>query len=227
MAGPGSNGRSANLTDRMVDIVMQGDLVTWSELAAGVGEPVTSKALLSASRSKAFKQRAIVATPKGKSDVPPPNALVFRTDALSDVVRSPTLWRLALRYLRAKSTHLHTASELKSVFKAARLKNAFGTALNAALRAKSLPPGVGAVLRRGHFYLLLQDDLLTPPLSPRRARLSARRRTDTESHRSALRRGLSTDKRIQPAAESFAEDFDRAFTRLDAETVTAKTSSNS
>ena len=165
----GSGRPLADLTDQLVNEVMRGEPITWGELAARVGESDKSTVLLRASRRRAFTQCAIVATPSGKADVPPPEALVFRADQLSKMASSPRLWQLALHYLRAKSTHLHSAGELKTVFKPAALKSAFGTAVNRALASGTLPVGIGAVLRRGHFYLLLQDDLLTPPASPRRS----------------------------------------------------------
>ena len=156
-------GDAHGLAEAMTQVVNRSAPLTWAELAECVGESTSSVAMIRASRQRVFVQQVIVAAPSGKVDRPPDSALVFRADQLDRVAASGRLWRLALSYLRVNGTHMHTAAELKAAFRPAALKSAFGASLRAALATRTLPSGVGAVLRRGHFYLLLQDDLLTPP----------------------------------------------------------------
>ncbi len=198
--GDGRPGRPMeSLTDRVVNLVMQSQPMTWAELSAQLGESTTSLALVDATRRRSFTQCAMIAASAGRSEVPDPAALVFRLDELPAVAASARLWRLAFRYVRGGSTHLHSAGELRAAFKPAPLKTAFGHAMKAALARRALPAGVAAVLRRGHYYLLLQDDLLTAPVS-----------------RPASSPPPGEDSGAAPTT-SFAEAFDAVFSRLDHE----------
>ena len=197
----------------MVEVVMNGDPMSWATLAAAVGENADSPALRVASRKRAFTDRVIVAAPSGKITDFHPEALVFRADRLAVVAASGRLLRLALRYARATSTHLHTPAELQATFRSAALKAAFGRALETALAKRSLPTGVHAVLRRGHFYLLAAEDLVAP--IPSNAGSPARARTG-ENPAALSRRRESTHRVARN--ESFAEVFDRAFRRIDTQT---------
>ncbi len=190
---------------------MNAEPMSWSALAAAVGENADSSALRTASRRRAFTERAIIAAPSGKVTDFHPDALVFRVDQLSSVVASAALWRLALRYARAKSTHLHTPAELQATFRSTLLKAAFGRALERALVQRKLPTGVRAVLRRGHFYLVAEDDLLSAgaTASPSAASMAGSPIAPGRTHRPAA-------NGAQERA-AFAEAFDRAFRRLDVE----------
>lgn len=201
-----------DLSDQMVETIGSGPPITWGELARRLGVATDSPALIAATRRRRCADRIIIAAPSGKPDPTiPPEALVFRVEDLERVARSTELWRLALRYLRGRATHLHTVGELRAVFKPTPLKMAFGAALATALANRTLPAGVAAVLRRGHFYLLLQDDLLTPPESvPRRT-----------NGRAVGFDSMASEDRAQndhpTGDESFADAFEREFSRLDAE----------
>ena len=191
--GDGRPDRSReSLTDQLVEVVMTEQLLTWADLAAHVGEPTTSAALLDATRRRAFTRTALVAASSRRTGPPEPEALVFQIRDLPRVAASGRLWRLAFRYLRGRSTHLHSEGELKAAFKPAALKDAFGRALKEALQRRVLPTGIGAVLRRGRFYFLLQDDLLAPP------------------------RSAPVEKAVNETG--FPEAFEAAFSKLDAAT---------
>ena len=190
-----SHERSENLSNRLVETIMNGRAMTWGELANHVGEAPDSRAMLDAARSRQFSQTLMVASPSGRTEVPPAEALVFALRDIDEVAKGAALWRLALRYLRTPATHVHTEGELRSVFRSAKLKSAFSDAIRSALAAGELPAGIRAVLRRGHFYLLLQDDLLTPFQS-----------LDASTQNSAP---ADNDD------DSFGQAFEAAFRRLD------------
>ncbi len=232
MRSEGASRRSDSLTDRMVDFVMASYVTTWGELAARLNQPMNSPHMLQAIRRRAFTQNVIVALPAGKNDPPIGDALVFRHDALESVVNSSRLWKLAFRYLRGNSTHMHSAGELKTVFKSSPLKAAFSDAVRRALATGTLPTGVVAVLRRGHFYLLLQEDLLPSPTVPRSAptipTLLPYHEASSEDDEAEdvteisatpfASAALMSERAGDGVAEAFEAAFERAFARLDMET---------
>lgn len=202
----------------MLQTVLNAEIMTWAELAAAVGEPEQSEALLRATRTRTFTWKAVVATASGQNTRPRGPTLVFRAERLETVAASGRCLRLALSYLRKKSTHLHSVGEVKAAFKSRPLKKAFGASLQRALKTATLPIGVAAVLRRGHFYLLLQDDLLASPLkstsTPQNAAISQPTRAQTIVSQAIVpkaRRTYAVDSR-------FADAFDRAFNSIDART---------
>ncbi|MEL7367592.1 MAG: hypothetical protein AAFN74_01675 [Myxococcota bacterium] len=209
---------TASLDKRVLQTVLNAEIMTWAELAAAVGEPEQSEALLRATRTRTFTWKAVVATASGQNTRPRGPTLVFRAERLETVAASGRCLRLALSYLRKKSTHLHSVGEVKAAFKSRPLKKAFGASLQRALKTATLPIGVAAVLRRGHFYLLLQDDLLASPLkstsTPQNAAISQPTRAQTIVSQAIVpkaRRTYAVDSR-------FADAFDRAFNSIDART---------